>query len=206
MIDKYYKKASLYIESRDVERAITLFISGLERGCHKCAYGIVRAVTSFGSYTMTDDEAISIFISSYPNIKLLAEEGDTEAMVMVAEGVRYGFVDDEEPYELWLNKASELGNEDADAILRELGLRDDWELPDEMYLALDSVLDFMDDTDRLLLDYHSKAEEELDDSDDHALIAELDDELSEQFGINLILKERQRSYELEKCRDDSTVV
>jgi hypothetical protein len=34
-------------------------------------------------------------------------------MLMVAEGIRYGFVDDGEPYMYWINRASTLGNAKA---------------------------------------------------------------------------------------------
>ena len=66
-----------------------------------------------GSITVTEDEAISIFQSFYPNIKAIAEGGDTEAMLMVAEGIRYGFVDDDEPYMYWISRASALGDAKA---------------------------------------------------------------------------------------------
>ena len=51
-----------------------------------------------------------IFQSAYPGIKALAEGCDTEAMLMVADGIRYGFVDDDEPYMYWISRASALGN------------------------------------------------------------------------------------------------
>ena len=54
-----------------------------------------------------------IFQSAYPGIKALAEDGDTEAMLMVADGIRYGFVDDDEPYMYWINRAAALGNAKA---------------------------------------------------------------------------------------------
>ena len=54
-----------------------------------------------------------IFQSAYQDIKLLAENGDTEAMLMVADGIRYGFVDDDEPYMYWISRASALGNAKA---------------------------------------------------------------------------------------------
>ena len=68
---------------------------------------------SVGSITVTEDEAISIYQSAYPGIKALAEGGDTEAMLMVADGIRYGFVDDDEPYMYWISRASALGDAEA---------------------------------------------------------------------------------------------
>ena len=54
-----------------------------------------------------------IFQSAYPGIKALAEGGDAEAMFMVAEGIRYGFVDDDEPYMYWISRAAAFGNAKA---------------------------------------------------------------------------------------------
>ena len=39
---------------------------------------------------------------------------------MVAEAIRCGFVDDDEPYFMWLYRARSLGNADAAAILAEV--------------------------------------------------------------------------------------
>ena len=72
-----------------------------------------------GSITVTEDEAISIFQSAYQDIKSLADGGDTEAMLMVAEGIRYGFVDVDEPYMYWVSRASALGDAKADKLLDE---------------------------------------------------------------------------------------
>lgn len=120
-MDRYYKKATELLEKGDEERAITFFISGLERGYEKCAYGLLCAVVERGSYTFTEDEATSIFKSSYGKIKEKAIQGDTEAMVMVAQAQRLGFVDDEdEPYLFWFTKAIEGGSLEAKRIYDEI--------------------------------------------------------------------------------------
>jgi TPR repeat protein len=95
-------------------------LEGLDKGEAKCAYGVLDAVINVGSYRISDDEAISIFQAAYPTIKELAEQGDAEAMFIVGEGIRYGVVDDDEPYMLWLNEASRRGNTDAALELAEL--------------------------------------------------------------------------------------
>ena len=210
-MNKYYEKAQRYIDAHDVEEAITAFISGLERGDCKCAYGIVRAVMQFGSYTMTDDEAISIFASSYSEIRLLAEEGDTEAMVMVAEGIRYGFVDDddEEPYLFWLFKAAALGDKDALSIIEELDLPSGaFALPSAASVVTNEVFESMDEIDHLLLDTQTEGdsvewiEDLMPETEDHVLLDQADWAIREDCGINDYLKTKEREYELRKCRDD----
>ena len=100
---------------------MTAFVAGIDRGCAKCAYGILYTVFELGSHTMSMDEAIEIFDDFYPLIKQLAIDGDAEAMVMVAQGIRYGFTDDEdEPYMLWLTRAAALGDTNAMSIIREI--------------------------------------------------------------------------------------
>jgi hypothetical protein len=82
---------------------------------------LVKLVTTIGSFTFPDDEAISFFSDSFEALKRLAKRGDSDAMVMIAQGIRYGFVDDdEEPFMLWLEKAKMLGNDEASLILDEI--------------------------------------------------------------------------------------
>ena len=119
-MDKYYRKAEKYIEENDVESALTVFVSGVDHGYEKCAYGLIKTVMTFGSYVFDELEAVSIFKENYQKIKEKAENGDTEAMVMIAEGERLGFIDDDETYFYWLEKAKSLGNKDADRILLEI--------------------------------------------------------------------------------------
>ena len=138
-------------ELSDTERRISSFIKGLDGGDPKCAFRLLDTVINVGSTTVTEDEAISIFQSAYPGIKALAEGDDTEAMLMVADGIRYGFVDDDEPYMYWISRASALGNAKA-AERSELHLNDeslavvpvseqilkDCEIPDECVLIADA--------------------------------------------------------------------
>lgn len=113
-----------------MEDAVTAFIVGVERGFVKCAFGLCKTVISYTVYTVSEEEAISIFTEVYSELKKLAQ-GDTEAMVMVAESLRLGFVDDEdEPYLFWLERAASLGNERAYAVLTEL--EEDDELDDRI--------------------------------------------------------------------------
>ena len=190
-IDKYYEKANKLIENDEVEEAITTFIAGLDHGCVKCAYGVIHTVMNHCSYTMTEDEAISIFSSSYSKIKLLAEEGDTEAMVMVAEGIRHGFVDDyDEPYLFWLTKAAELGDKGAIAIIEELDRLDDpWMLPEGESFVTAEACEDMDSTDMILLDdrldleVFSNADAAALIAQEYVLIADPDADILEQYGI-----------------------
>lgn len=196
-----------------IEKAITHLISGLDCGYVKCSFGIAQTVMNYGSYTMTEDEAISMYCSSYSKIRLLAEEGDTEAMVMVAEGIRYGFVeDDNEPYLFWLTKAAELGDEWAIALMQELDLSDDpWALPSATSVVTNEARESMDATDMLLLDDSIDLDIVDDGSDiyavpeEHVLVAEPDWVMREQYGINDYFREKERDYELRKCRDDQVV-
>lgn len=213
MTGGYYEKAQNHVKINEVEEAITAFIAGLDRGDAKCAYGLVHTVINRGSYTVTEEEAISMFSSSYPGLRLLAREGDPEAMVMVAEGIRYGFVDEEdEPYLFWLIKAAELGHEGAMAILEELDLSDDpWALPGAAVAVTADALEGMDATDRLLLDDLPEpgGVEDMPDvtaiPEEHVLLDEPDWCLREQCGIEDHLRDRKRQYELCRCRDDQTV-
>lgn len=212
-IDKYYEKANRLIANDEVDEAITTFIAGLDHGCVKCAYGVIHTVMNHSSCAMTEDEAISIFSSSYSKIKLLAEDGDTEAMVMVAEGIRYGFVDDcDEPYLFWLTKAAELGDKGAISIIEELDLSDDPRaLPGATSLVTAEARDSRDSTEMILLDdrLDLEAVDDMEDvaviPEDHVLIDEPDWVMREQCGINDYFKDKKRRYELHKCRDDQVV-
>jgi hypothetical protein len=122
----YYKKGERLIKSRDAERAIDAFVSGLERGDPKCAFGIYYTVAIVGSVTMTIYEAENIFNERYDEIRDLADMGDAEAMVILAESARYGFSDaDEEPYMLRLYAAAALGSEKAKAIIADIKAEDE---------------------------------------------------------------------------------
>jgi hypothetical protein len=190
-----------HMERNEVEQAITAFMVGLDRGECKCAYGIIHTLTHDCSYTMSEEEGISIFRAAYPDIKRLAEKGDAEAMRMVAEGIRLGFVEDEdEPYLYWLTKAASLGNSCAEDLLRELDEGDDpFALPDLSECLLEGGAD---ETDLLLL---AQDAQDIDLPEEHVLLAEPDFVLREQFGINDYLKRKEMRYELMKCLD-STVL
>ena len=120
-MDRYYKRAMEHLRMEDREGAIDCFVAGIERGYHKCAYGLLRLVTERGSLTFTEGEAVSIFESSYEKIKEIATQGDTEAMVMVAQAMRLGFIDDEsETYFLWLEMAKRKGSRVAERLLAQI--------------------------------------------------------------------------------------
>ena len=174
----------MQLENNDVEGAITAFIAGLDRGYVKCAYGVIHTVMTQGSYMMTEDEAISIFTSNYPDLRLLAEYGDTEAMVMVAEGIRYGFVEDSEPYLYWLNMAAEKGDADAVEIMKELGADDD---PFDDPIMVPNAL-------------NGDSVDELELPTDTAPIAEPDHEMREELGLNAMAKEKKRKVDLDVSR------
>ena len=197
----YYTKGMEHMERNEVEEALTTLIAGLERGESKCAFGILHAVTHFCSYTVSEEEGISIFRASYPQIKSLAQGGDPEAMVMVAEGIRLGFVGEEdEPYLYWLTKAAALGDLHADAILRELEESDDpFGLPD---LSAYLIGEGGDETDLLLL---AQDAEDIDLPEEHVLLEEPDFVLREQFGIDEYLKRKKVRYELMKCQDGAVL-
>ena len=119
-MDKNYQKAVNYLNKREIEKALTTFIRGIDRGEAKCAFGVLKIVTDIGTPTFLEQEAVDIFTARYFDILAMAEDGDDEAMVMVAEAIRCGFVDDDEPYFMWLYRARSLGNADAAAILAEV--------------------------------------------------------------------------------------
>lgn len=119
-MDKNYKKAVGYLNKRDIEKALTTFLRGIDRGEVKCAFGVLKIVTEIGTPSFVEEEAIDIFRERYSDILAMAENGDDEAMVMVAEAIRHGFAEDCEPYFFWLYRAKSLGNTDAAAILAEV--------------------------------------------------------------------------------------
>lgn len=200
-IDRYYQKANQYIAQNQIEEALTTFISGVDKGCAKCAFGILQTTITYGSYTMTEDEAISIFQSCYDGIKRLAETGDDEAMFIVAQSIRYGFVEDgDEPYLFWLQKAADLGNEEALILMHEL---DSDLLPLQQPEESEDLPEFPVDLTRELLEQHlrlSLHEEPNEDppliSQDKALIANPNIEILEQYG--LVDKVRKKQNDLVK--------
>lgn len=213
-MDKYYSRAQQYIKKRETEEALTILVTGLELGHPKCAYGIVHTVVNFGSYTMSEDEAVSIFRSNYAQIKCLAEEGDTEAMVMVAEGMRYGFVDedDSEPYIFWLTKAAESGDKDAMALIEELDISDGlWEVPSGTAFVTHEARSGMDATDMLLLDDRPHLEA-VGTVEDETLILERrvlldapDFAVREECGIEEYFRQQEQARQLLDGRDDQIV-
>jgi hypothetical protein len=134
--------------------------------------------------TVSEDEAISIFLSAYPCIKALAEGGDTEAMLMVADGIRYGFVDDDEPYMYWISRASALG--DAKAVEAEAEY-DTEEFP--LYLpdpanAPERYQRCMNDGSSAIVPMSEKVAENDEMSNECTLIADADFLVREELGIN----------------------
>ena len=118
---RYYNRALKHLAEGRIEQALTDFISGVEHSDDKCAFGILRIATEIGSNTFREEEAIAIFQHHLDAILGMAQRGDAEAMVMVAEAIRRGFTErDDEPYLYWLNRAAELGSADATHILGEL--------------------------------------------------------------------------------------
>lgn len=111
-----------HVRHHDTEQALTAFLHGAEvDGDPKCAFAIPYTVLFYGSPTLSMEEAVSIFLPLFPALLALAKGGDSEAMVMVAEAIRYGFAEDEDtPYLYWLYLARARGNKRAGELLREL--------------------------------------------------------------------------------------
>ena len=144
-----------------------------------------------GSTTVTENEAISFFQSAYPDIKALAEGGDTEAMLMVAEGIRYGFVDDDEPYMYWVSRAFSLGDAKADKLLDEYGREES-----PLYLPSPETMPerYEEDTEDDVLAVVPVSEKMLNIGeipDECVLIADADFLVREELGIDDYLRERQ---------------
>ena len=122
-----------------------------------------------------------IFQSAYPGIKALAEGCDTEAMLMVADGIRYGFVDDDEPYMYWINRASALGNAKAAEVEAEYDREENpLYLPDPANAAErkinDESLAIVPVSERILNDVEIP--------DEYVLMAEADFLVREDLGID----------------------
>ena len=132
-----------------------------------------------------------IFQSAYPGIKALAEGCDTEAMLMVADGIRYGFVDDDEPYMYWISRASALGNAMAAEAEAEFDREENpLYLPDPANAAERSKMHINDEplavvpvSERILKDCEIPNE--------CVLIAEADFLVREELGIDDYLSERR---------------
>jgi hypothetical protein len=147
------------------------------------------AVLNNGSTTVTEDEAISIFQSAYPAIKSLAEGGDTEAILMVAEGIRYGFVDDDEPYMYWVSRASALGDAKADKLLDEYDREESpLYLPDPANAAERSKMHINDES-LAVVPVSERILKDCEIPDECVLISEADYLVREELGINDYLDE-----------------
>ena len=111
-----------HIRHQEPEEALTAFLHGVEQDEDpKCAFALPYTVLLHGSNTLSFEEAVSIFLPFFTPLLALAKMGDAEAMVMVAEAVRYGFAEDEDtPYLYWLYLARARGNKRAGELLREL--------------------------------------------------------------------------------------
>lgn len=133
-----------------------------------------------------------IFQSAYPGIKALADGGDTEAMLMVADGIRYGFVDDDEPYMYWINRAAALGNAKAAEAEADYDREENpLYLPDPANAAERSKMHINDES----LDVVPVSERILKDCeipDECVLIAEADYLVREELGINDYLNEARK--------------
>ena len=144
-----------------------------------------------GSTTVTEDEAILIFQSAYPGIKALAEGDDTEAMLMVADGIRYGFVDDDEPYMYWVNRASALGDAKADKLLDEYDREESTlYLPSPETMPERYAQDTKDDV-SAVVPVSEKILNIGEIPDECALIADADFLLRDELGIDDYLRERE---------------
>ena len=119
-MDKYCIRAKQLVACGSVEDALTTLVAGLDHGEDKCSFTLLMTLMKHTSPTFTEDEAIEIFEARYPTFRRLAEEGDAESMFIVAEAIRYGFAEDDEPYMFWLTRASELGYDEATELLCDL--------------------------------------------------------------------------------------
>ena len=132
-----------------------------------------------------------IFQSAYPGIKVLAEGCDTEAMLMVADGIRYGFVDDDEPYMYWISRASALGN----AMAAEAEAEYDREenplyLPDPANAAEKSKMHINDES-LAVVPVSERILKDCEIPDECVWIAEADYLVREELGIDEYLRERE---------------
>ena len=133
-----------------------------------------------------------IFQSAYPGIKALAEGCDTEAMLMVADGIRYGFVDDDEPYMYWISRASALGNAMAAEAEAEFDREENpLYLPDPANAAERSELHINDES-LAVVPVSERILKDCEIPDECVLIAEADYLVREELGINDYLDEARK--------------
>ena len=136
-----------------------------------------------------------IFQSAYPGIKALAEGCDTEAMLMVADGIRYGFVDDDEPYMYWISRASALGNAKAAEAEAELDREEHpLYLPDPANAAERSKMHINDES-LAVVPVSERILKDCEIPDECVLIAEADYLVREELGINDYLDEIRKKRE-----------
>jgi hypothetical protein len=114
---------------------------------------------------------------------------------MVADGIRYGFVDDDEPYMYWISRASTLG--DAKAAEAEAEY-DEEECP--LYLpdpanAAERYESHINDDSLAIIPMSEKLEKDSDIPDERVLIAEADFLVREELGINDYLDESRKKRE-----------
>ena len=130
-----------------------------------------------------------IFQSAYPGIKALAESDDTEAMLMVADGIRYGFVDDDEPYMYWINRAAALGNAKAAEAEAEYDREENpLYLPDPANAAERSELHLNDES-LAVVPVSEQILKDCEIPDECVLIADADFLVREELGIDDYLDE-----------------
>ena len=108
-------------------------------------------------------------------------------MLIVADGIRYGFVDDDEPYMYWISRASALGNAKAAEAEAEYDREENpLYLPDPANAAErkinDGSLAVVPVSERILKDGEIP--------DECVLIAEADFLVREELGIDDYLRER----------------
>jgi hypothetical protein len=132
-----------------------------------------------------------IFQSAYPGIKALAEGDDTEAMLMVADGIRYGFVDDDEPYMYWISRASALGNAKAAEAEAEYDREENpLYLPDPANAAERSKMHINDES-LAVVPVSERILKDCEIPDECVLIADADFLVREELGIDDYLRERR---------------
>ena len=133
-----------------------------------------------------------IFQSAYPGIKALAEGCDTEAMLMVADGIRHGFVDDDEPYMYWISRASALGNAKAAEAEAEFDREENpLYLPDPANAAERSELHINDES-LAVVPVSERILKDCEIPNECVLIAEADFLVREELGINDYLAEARK--------------
>ena len=132
-----------------------------------------------------------IFQSAYPGIKALAEGDDTEAMLMVADGIRYGFVDDDEPYMYWISRALALGDVKAAELVEKYDREESpLYLPDPANAAERSELHLNDES-LAVVPVSERILNDCEIPDECVLITDADYLVREELGINDYLRERR---------------